>query len=124
MIRKRLRNLGIVLGVLLLYYIITQILGFGIPCVFHLITGLSCPGCGVSRMLIALMHLDLRSAFQANRLLFCLLPVFTVLLVYWTLQYLTGRKPGKQAVLIERWVYIILIVLLVLWGIFRNLYNM
>ena len=36
------------------------------PCVFHLFTGYWCPGCGITRMLHALVHLDLVRAWRMN----------------------------------------------------------
>ena len=40
--------------------------GIGIPCPFHAITGLRCPGCGISRALAALLHGDIGSFFAYN----------------------------------------------------------
>ncbi|HEY5803667.1 MAG TPA: DUF2752 domain-containing protein [Lysobacter sp.] len=39
------------------------------PCLFHLITGLYCPGCGVTRALHALSHGDPGGAWAMNPLL-------------------------------------------------------
>lgn len=36
------------------------------PCVFHLLTGYWCPGCGITRMLHALVHLDIAGAWRMN----------------------------------------------------------
>ncbi|HEY0335174.1 MAG TPA: DUF2752 domain-containing protein [Stenotrophomonas sp.] len=36
------------------------------PCVFHLFTGYWCPGCGLTRMLHALVHFDLIGAWRMN----------------------------------------------------------
>jgi hypothetical protein len=33
-----------------------------LPCYFHLLTGLDCIGCGTTRMLYALLHVDLAAA--------------------------------------------------------------
>lgn len=54
-------------------------LGFGIPCLFRLATGLQCPGCGVSRMCMALLRLDLAGAWQANPAVLGMLPLGLVL---------------------------------------------
>ena len=40
--------------------------GAGIPCVFHLLTGWYCPGCGASRALRSLLHFDLGQALRYN----------------------------------------------------------
>ena len=46
-----------------------------IPCPFHAITGLQCPGCGVTRMCLALLRLDVSGAWKANPVLLLLLPL-------------------------------------------------
>ena len=47
----------------------------GIPCIFYKITGLKCPGCGITRMLLSIWKLDFRSAYEANQMIFILQPV-------------------------------------------------
>jgi hypothetical protein len=37
-------------------------------CLFHALTGLNCPGCGVTRSLYALLHGNVRLAFKDNAL--------------------------------------------------------
>ncbi len=40
--------------------------GIGIPCPFYLVTGLRCPGCGISRALAALLHGDAHTFLEYN----------------------------------------------------------
>jgi hypothetical protein len=56
--RKQLRTAGIFFLLGLAYYIITQLTPLRIPCLFQKITGLACPGCGISHFCIRLLHLD------------------------------------------------------------------
>lgn len=90
-----------------------------IPCVFHALTGWYCPGCGVSRMCLALLRLDFGVAFRANRALFLLLPVGCVLAVQMAVRYVrTGeRQPTHR----QQMVLTGILVLLVLFGVLRNL---
>lgn len=36
------------------------------PCLFRALTGFYCPGCGMTRALHALLHLDIATAFRMN----------------------------------------------------------
>lgn len=89
-----------------------------VPCLFHMVTGLQCPGCGVSRMCLALMRLDITSAWQANPVLLLLLPLIGGLLAYRAVVYVRrGHVPT------QRWetpVWGGLAVVLLIWGIVRN----
>ena len=55
------------LAVLVLY-------GTGIGCPIRYATGFSCPGCGMSRALYALLHLDFVGALRFHPLVYVLIP--------------------------------------------------
>ncbi len=118
--RKKLRAFLIFAVILLLCFLIVKQLGFGIPCVFHLITGLKCPGCGVTRMFLHLASLEFKEAFYDNICLFCLLPPALVLIIYHSVLYLTDRKPSQGFKKAENRLFIVLAALLIIWGIIRN----
>ena len=65
----------LVIGAVIL---LLSIYGFGIPCMFHVITGWQCPGCGATRMLLSLLHLDWKGAFHYNPALMILLPALAL----------------------------------------------
>ena len=124
MIKKVLKNriikvtLFILLGVL--YLLVVNALGYGIPCVFHLVTGLFCPGCGVTRMLVAMIHLDFKEAFWSNQALFVLQPViyyFVLKQIYFSI---TQGKASYSK--LERFFIYFSIVLLLLYAIYRNIF--
>ncbi|MEI9960978.1 MAG: DUF2752 domain-containing protein [Limisphaerales bacterium] len=52
--------------------------GFYPICVFHKLTGLNCPGCGMTRALYALLHGHLLTAMRDNALFVLTSAVFTV----------------------------------------------
>lgn len=121
--KKRLYQLitwaGLILGIGLAYAIWVWFTGLAIPCPFRLITGLWCPGCGVTRMCLSLLGLDLRAAWQANAALLLLLPVLAVLLAQQMLQWLrTGKTALSRGQNILLWV---IIAALLLFGVARNL---
>ena len=103
----------------LLYALWLHFGGPGIPCFFHTITGLYCPGCGITHMCMYLLQLDISSAFHSNPGLFVILPLILVLTLREAYRYIRyGNRPESR---IDRILWIILIIWLVLWGILRNL---
>lgn len=61
-----------VIAIGLLYYFWVRFTGKAIPCFYYITTGLYCPGCGISRMFIALLSFDIKVAFAYNPVCFCL----------------------------------------------------
>lgn len=109
---------GAALAAVLAYAALARGLGYGIPCVFHALTGLLCPGCGVTRMGTCLLQGDILGAFFQNPVVFVLLPVAgAVALIHLTRYVKTGeRKTPKW----EERCWITLAAVLVLWGVARN----
>ena len=102
-----------------LYVAVIHSFGIGIRCPFERITGLSCPGCGVSGMFLCLLHGDLSGAFHSNPLTFCLLPGFLGLGIWLTRQYLRFGylKTGRYLDI----ALILLIGVYLVFGVWRNL---
>ncbi len=67
---------GVILGLGLFYTFLILHTPFRIPCLFREITGLECPGCGTSRMALALMRFDIPSAFHYNPVAFFSFPLW------------------------------------------------
>ena len=108
------------LGVLgLIYGVLCIILGGGIPCIFRSITGLQCPGCGVSRMCICLMRLDFPGAWQANPMLLILSPLGLYLGVISCVRYV--RFGSTRLRKWENGMVYGMIGLLLVFGLWRNL---
>lgn len=106
-----------ILAVGALYALFVTLTHKGIPCVFHSVTGLSCPGCGVSRMCLALLRFDFVTAFRENAAIFCMLPLMAATaarLIYVYIRY--GRVRDKLA---DIAIYF-MIAVLVVFGILRN----
>lgn len=103
----------------LLYAMVFVIRGFAIPCPFHWLTGLYCPGCGATRMFAALLRLDFAAAWHNNVVLLPFLPVLAAIGVIRALGYVrTGvwTTPRWQSVLF--WV---MGAILVVFGVLRNI---
>ncbi|UTA55204.1 DUF2752 domain-containing protein [Lysobacter soli] len=87
------------------------------PCVFHAVTGLHCPGCGLTRMLHALVHGDVARAWSMNPLAMVALPLLAAMLAQWWL-----ARPLLPAWL-DRYAHDgrVWIVALIAFGALRNL---
>ena len=89
------------------------------PCIFHLLTGLNCPGCGGTRCVLALSQGQVGEALHHNPLVFCLLPLYLVWAGHNLYRGTTGRilprlRLGGTAL-------IGLLIVVILFGILRNL---
>lgn len=100
-----------------IYFLYIELGGVGIPCPFRLLTGLKCPGCGVTTMLCDLLRLDVLGAFEANPvLLFLLAPsLLLIVLLEWK-----GKKSKAVRVLCTVLLSLV-IAILIAWGIVRNI---
>lgn len=116
--KKVIRNALIILLIGALYGTFTMITGIGIPCPFHSLTGLKCPGCGTSRMFLSLFKLDIRSAFSYNQAVFCLLPVILFTMIRKIYLYIKTGSSKDHLTDILIW---IMVPSLMLFGIIRNI---
>ena len=103
----------------LAYYAFVRITGWGIPCLFSLATGIVCPGCGISRMFIALLQLDFRAAFGYNALVLCALPF---VLIFGFRHWLRWVKTGNSEMDgLEKVLVLIAAALTIAFWIMRNM---
>ena len=110
---------GLILGIGLAYAVFVGLTGFSIPCPVHALTGLLCPGCGVTRMCMALLALDFPAAWSANPVLLLLLPILAALLARQAVQYVKSGRPSlsqRESALVWG-----MVAVLLLWGVARNL---
>lgn len=62
---------------------IKKLLGIGMPCAFHSLTGLYCPGCGGTRAVKALLLGEFRMSFQYHPLVLYTVAVCLLELMSW-----------------------------------------
>ena len=115
---KVIRIALILTGIGALYALFVHFTGFGIPCPIYAITGLQCPGCGISRMFLALLHLDFSAAFHYNPVVLCLLPLMVLVGVRKIYLYIRYGKRKDRFSDILIWV---MVFALVLFGVLRNI---
>ena len=107
------------LGMGVIYTIWYKWTGIGIPCLFYQITGKYCPGCGVTRMMIHLLKLDIKRAFYSNMAILMILPIGIVIGMRWVIDYILYAK--KNFTKAEECLFILVSILLIVFGILRNM---
>ena len=121
--RKRffrvLKKYLIVLGAGILYFVFTSVTKIGIPCPFYYLTGLQCPGCGVSRMMLALARLDFSHALQYNPFILLTSPILLFIIFYSDYLYI---KTGNGS--LGKWNFLMIAELagLLIFGVARNVF--
>lgn len=106
------RGLILISGLSYLLLLRSGYLHFGVPCLFHKVTGLWCTGCGVTRMVIRLSKLDFVGAFRSNEFVFVTLPA-----ILWVWLY-EGNK-FRKARNVLTWV---LLIAALAFGVLRNIF--
>ena len=81
----------------LAYALFIQCTGLGIPCVFRLVTGYRCPGCGMTHAAMALIHGQPKIAFRENPLSLTVVPLLLFYGTYRAEVYIrTARTDFKK----------------------------
>lgn len=119
-IRKLILSLLIIIIMLIFFLYLNKNYGFYIPCLFHKLTNLYCPGCGITRCIVSLLKGNISEAFKYNRLAFILLPFLTIYFIYKIYRYLTNSQ-DKIIKKIPNIIWIILLIITILFGILRNI---
>lgn len=118
-LRRVLGGCAALLAAGLVYALWVCLTGLALPCPFRAVTGLLCPGCGVTRLCLALLRGDLAAAWQANPVLLLLLPILAVLAMRLAARYVReGRTIGPRWESALMWA---MVGLLAAWGVVRNL---
>ncbi|MDH7514376.1 MAG: DUF2752 domain-containing protein [Bacteroidota bacterium] len=89
-----------------------------IPCLFHLCTGFSCPGCGMQRAAHSLLHGELRTAFMENPLIFVVFPLSGYLFTSWFVRNMSGRRIPD--IHVPRVLLVLAVILVLVYWVVRN----
>ena len=114
---SKMKLILILISFLIIYFILSELLDVGIPCLFYEITGYYCPGCGITRLLFSLLKLDFYQAFRYNPLIFILIIITGI---YWLVKFIL-KKFINISIEIPNYVYYILLVIVIIFGILRNI---
>ena len=116
---KKLKNDFVVFLILISYLVFTRLTEIKIPCIFEKITGLFCPGCGISRMFIAMSKLEFYQAFRYNPLIFIMTPFFIIFF----LEHIISKAKNKESIIqrMPNIVWYSCVVVIIIYGIIRNI---
>ena len=104
---KKYENLLICILIYVLFLMILEFM-FDNTCVFKILTGYSCPGCGLTRAFISFFKMDFRLAFSYHPLFLLSLPLF-----YCVFKSLNGNKDVKINIAIFLIVILFIIIYLI-----------
>lgn len=88
-----------------------------LDCVTYTYFGITCPACGITRMVGSILQRDFKSAFMYNQVMMILIPYMIYIYVYGVYQYIKYGFIGDN---VSRHLLIFIIIITV-WGILRNI---
>lgn len=91
-------------------------------CPFKMITGLSCPGCGIQRAIHAMIHGDFTGAIRYNYYLAYSGPYATLFLIEWMMPQNKTREKLRN-VIENKYVVNFYILSFSIWLVVRNVLN-
>mgnify|MGYP001161896844 FL=1 len=104
------------------YYFYDPSKNIAVPkCVFLLLTGYKCPGCGSQRAISHLLHFNVGAAFKENMLLVLSIPL-VVLLIYTELVRKT--KSAFYLKVNSKKLIVGYFIVVVLWSVLRNVFGL
>lgn len=112
----KIRDIIVLIVIFLIYAILIIRFDIGIPCVFYEITGLYCPGCGITRLCLSLFEGDIYQAFRYNPIIFIDLPILFILFVLNIF-----LKKNKNIKKITDVIIIFLATITIIFGVIRNI---
>ena len=92
--------------------------GFFPPCLFRMLTGLTCPGCGSTRAMHQILHGHFAAAFMLNPLFLLSIPFLLYALIRYSVVVMRGGVPRPNA-LHPSYIYALFVIVVSFW-VFRN----
>ena len=112
----KIRDIIVLIVIFLIYTVLIISFDIGIPCVFYEITGLYCPGCGITRLCLSLFEGDIYQAFRYNPIIFIDLPILFILFVLNIF-----LKKNKNIKKITDVIIIFLATITIIFGVIRKI---
>lgn len=92
--------------------------GFFPVCLFRLLTGYTCPGCGSTRAMHQILHGHFLAAFMLNPLFLLAIPFLLFALIRYSLVVMSGGMPRHNS-MPASYIYGLFVIVVTFW-IFRN----
>ena len=108
-IKISINNTLLVLFISIILIILNHLFSFSIPCIFHEITHLYCPGCGLTRMILSIMKLNFYQAFRYNPLLFIASPF---IISYYITYYYNWLQDKNIKISKKTWIFFLIITII------------
>lgn len=99
----------------ILYYVFISVTGKTIPCLFRSITGLKCPGCGITTLCRYLIKFRVVDAVKCNIGLTLLFPFICHVIARETYNFVNCKQSVKN------YEAVAIIIMLLIWGVIRNI---
>lgn len=113
------KNLVTILVFCVVYMLICRFTDIRIPCIFHKLTHLKCPGCGMTRAIINCTHFRFREAFEENMLLFIVCPPLMIIVLISEIRYI--RTNSIKMTIPELVVLVLLFIVTICYTVIRNI---
>ncbi len=120
MLKKNIIIYSSIFALLIIYILLSNQFKLYIPCPIYKLTGYYCPGCGITRMLNSLIHLEFYQAFRYNAFIFILFPIFILYFILQLRSHYTNKDNIMNTKQFNKFWYI-LIILAIIFGIIRNI---
>ena len=118
-IEKVLKIILFLITCFITYIYLNKDIELEIPCIFHKITKLYCPGCGVTRMLFSMIKLEFYQAFRYNPLVFIYFPFIMFYSIYRIVIYINNKK-DNIITKIPKNIILTLVIITIVYGFLRN----
>lgn len=115
-LKKSKKIIFITLLLFIIYLYLNKRFSFYIPCIFHKITHLYCPGCGITRMILSILKLNFYQAFRYNPLMFIMIPF---IMTYEIIYYINWIHDKNYT--ISKKIWYILLIITIIYTILRNI---
>lgn len=116
--KKGLITAGVIITLGIIYFILLQLTSFRLKCLFQLVTGFACPGCGITSLINGIAHLDFLSAISENYAVSILAPIYFII---YAVRIIFKPRCLQNNGKLFNVILIFTLILLLAFGIIRNI---